>query len=76
MGKITGTCAACGRPGHRYGRNEGPDRFDPQACINGLLFELERIKSADLYEEGWRDAIRMAMDRWGAEDVRRARRRA
>ncbi len=40
-------CAACGQPGHRYGRNEGMDRFDRQACINGLLFEVERLQ-ADL----------------------------
>lgn len=37
-------CAACGQPGHRYGRNEGMDRFDPQACINLLLSEVERLR--------------------------------
>lgn len=36
-------CAACGMPGHRYGRNEGMERFDPQACINGLLAEIQRL---------------------------------
>ena len=35
-------CAACGLPGHRYGRNEGMDRFDPIACINQLRGELEK----------------------------------
>lgn len=29
-------CAGCGLPAHRYGRNEGPDRYDPIACINSL----------------------------------------
>lgn len=60
-------CAACGRPGHRYGFNEGRDRFDPQACINGLIFEVERLKSADLYQEGWRDAVTQAMNTWGVD---------
>ena len=35
-------CAACGLPGHRYGRNEGMERFDRQACINMLRGEVER----------------------------------
>lgn len=35
-------CAACGLPGHRYGRNEGMERFDPIACINQLRGELEK----------------------------------
>lgn len=35
-------CAACGLPGHRYGRNEGMERFDPMACINQLRGVLER----------------------------------
>lgn len=39
-------CAACGQPGHRYGRNEGIDRFNPQACINGLLARLEDAEEA------------------------------
>ena len=39
-------CAACGQPGHRFGFNEGPDRFDPTACINGLLWDLEAARRA------------------------------
>lgn len=39
-------CAACGRKGHRYGRNEGMERHDKQACINGLIGEVERLRSA------------------------------
>lgn len=35
------TCAACGEPGHRYGRNEGMERYDPMACINTLRARLE-----------------------------------
>lgn len=38
-------CAACGEPGHRYGRNEGMDRFDPMACINGLRGQLEDART-------------------------------
>ena len=59
-----GMCAACGRPGHRYGRNEGMGRFSPQACINGLLAEIDRLRSADLYREGWGDAVQAAEDAW------------
>lgn len=36
-------CAACGLPGHRYGRNEGVDRFNPQACINMLRGEVDNL---------------------------------
>lgn len=43
-------CAACGLPGHRYGRNEGMDRFDPMACINQLRGELERREIIVDYE--------------------------
>ena len=39
-------CAACGQPGHRFGFNEGPDRFDPTACINGLLYDLDAARRA------------------------------
>lgn len=35
-------CAACGLAGHRYGRNEGMERFDPMACINQLRGALDR----------------------------------
>lgn len=37
-------CAACGLPGHRYGRNEGIGGFDPQACINLLLTQNEALR--------------------------------
>ena len=50
-------CAACGQPGHRYGRNEGMERFDPQACINGLLHQVEQLKQADMYRQGWGDEL-------------------
>ena len=39
-------CAACGMPAHRYGRNEGTERFDPMACINTLRGEVERLEKA------------------------------
>ena len=39
-------CAACGLPGHRYGRNEGMERFDRQACINMLRGEVDRLQEA------------------------------
>jgi hypothetical protein len=39
-------CAACGLPGHRYGRNEGMERFDRQACINMLRSEIDRLQEA------------------------------
>ena len=55
-------CAACGQPGHRYGRNEGMERFDPQACINGLLHQVEQLKQADMYRQGWGDAVATVMD--------------
>jgi predicted Zn-dependent protease len=35
-------CVSCGQRGHRYGRNEGMDRYDPMACINTLRGMLER----------------------------------
>jgi hypothetical protein len=44
---ITGTCAACGRPGHRFGTTHGPnapERWDPIACINGLNYENEELR--------------------------------
>lgn len=50
--QLPGLCASCGLPGHRYGRNEGPKRYDPMACINSLRSEVERLQ-ADLA-----DAIR------------------
>jgi len=40
-------CAACGMPAHRYGRNEGQERFDPMACINGLRGRLEALTSPE-----------------------------
>ena len=55
-------CAACGQPGHRYGRNEGMERFDPQACINGLLHQVEQLRQADMYRQGWGDAVATVMD--------------
>lgn len=39
-------CASCGLPGHRYGRNESPERYDPVACINSLRGEVERLRTA------------------------------
>lgn len=39
---MTGVCAACDRPGHRYGTNE-PERHDKIACINGLLSEVDDL---------------------------------
>ena len=59
-------CAACGQPGHRYGRNEGADRFDRQACINVLRAEIDRLKRDDLYREGWNDAVKAALNAWDA----------
>jgi hypothetical protein len=44
-------CAACGMPGHRYGRNEGMERFNPQACINGLLGRLEEMRTLKGFTE-------------------------
>lgn len=38
---IEAKCASCGLKGHRYGRNEGMERYDPMACINSLRGELE-----------------------------------
>jgi len=38
-------CAACGEPGHSYGRNEGMERYDPMACINTLRGRLEACSS-------------------------------
>jgi len=43
-------CAACGMPAHRYGRNEGQERFDPMACINGLLGRFEALTSEETIE--------------------------
>lgn len=46
---IEGTCAACGRKGHRYGTTHGPnapDRWDPIACINGLRGEVDQLRGA------------------------------
>lgn len=39
-------CAACGEPGHRYGRNEGMDRYDPMACINLLRGKSDGLAGA------------------------------
>ena len=61
---MTGRCAACGLPGHRYGRNEGPDRFDPQACINELRDRLRGFQQTDLYQAGWDAAIAAAAEAW------------
>lgn len=53
-------CAACGQPGHRFGRNEGMERFDRQACIEGLLSKLKRAEAGlrdiaenDPHDAGW-----------------------
>ena len=51
-------CAACGLAGHRYGRNEGMERFDPMACINQLLGALDReVNFKAAYEYGDRHGI-------------------
>lgn len=39
-------CAACGLPGHRFGRNEGMERFDRQACINLLRYKHDEAHAA------------------------------
>ena len=57
-------CAACGLPGHRYGTNEGPDRFDRQACINLLRHEIDQLRQVDAYRQGWEDAIAAATHAW------------
>lgn len=69
---ITGTCAACGRPGHRYGTTHGPnapDRWDPIACINGLRGEVEhmeevasRLTAQNLRLEAANARLRRALD--------------
>lgn len=41
-----GRCASCGLPAHRYGRNEGPGRYDPTACINSLRGTLGDLVGA------------------------------
>jgi hypothetical protein len=61
-------CAACGMPAHRYGANEGPKRYDPISRINGLLYEIGRLKKADMYRRGWVDAIAKAQEAWDAEE--------
>ena len=65
-GATRSICAACGQPGHRYGRNEGMDRFNPQACINLLNTEIDRLKRSDLYRKGWDDAVKAALNAWHA----------
>ncbi len=59
-------CAACGMPAHRYGRNDGMERFDPMACINTLRGEVDRLLlrealNADLIgmAEGFRLAAKL-----------------
>ena len=59
-------CAACGQPGHRFGFNEGPDRFDPTACINGLLYDLDAARRAH------RVAVRALSQALGERDHYRA----
>lgn len=43
---MTVRCASCGLPGHRYGRNEGAERYDPMACINSLRGALGDLVDA------------------------------
>jgi hypothetical protein len=52
-------CAACGLPGHRFGRNEGVERYDPIACINMLRGEIERLEDENrLWRGQLLDAVR------------------
>lgn len=65
-------CAACGMPGHRYGRNEGVDRFDPQACINVVLAEVERLRAG--FEQAMTQLAEHAAG-WERDDLERGIRR-
>lgn len=44
-GRIGGTCAVCGRAGHRYGTTDPEHEFNATACVNGLLHEIEQLRS-------------------------------
>jgi predicted ATP-grasp superfamily ATP-dependent carboligase len=54
-------CAACGEPGHRYGRNEGIDRWDSMACINTLRGRIDdllsRLRTAETENVRYREAL-------------------
>lgn len=62
-------CAACGLPGHRYGRNEGIERFDPIACINQLRGELEKRTLPGYVPCGLCDGTALLIDWDGNSDA-------
>lgn len=37
------TCSVCGLAAHRFGRNEGTQRWDPMGCVNTLRMRVQEL---------------------------------